>query len=215
MRHEEVISLVESSRIVAIVRGDLQEREIEIAGALAEGGVVAVEISIVSPNYAAAIRNLAKQLGDFVAVGAGTVLTTEQLREVAECGASFVVSPNFDPEVVKLTRELGLASFPGGYTPSEAVAATRCGADAVKIFPAVSLGPGYIKALRAPLPTTRLVPTGGITVENAGEYIAAGAWALGIGSELVSRRDLESPEPAVIAAKARSFVAAAQGGARG
>ncbi len=209
MNHDEVIDLVQKTRIIAILRGDLGGRELDIAAALVEGGVKVLEVSIVSPNYAAALKNLAKHLGDKVAIGAGTVLTTDQLREVADNGASFIVSPNFDAGVVQLTRSLGLASFPGAYTATEVVAASRAGADAVKIFPATSLGPDYIKALRGPLPKTRFVPTGGITLANASSYIAAGAWALGIASELVGAADLK--DPSALPAKAKSFIAAAQG----
>jgi len=209
MTHNAVLNLVQKTRIIAIIRGDMAGRELEIAEALAEGGVSALEVSIVSPNYAAAISNIAKHLGSKIAVGAGTVLTTDQLREVADSGASFIVSPNFDPVVVAETRKLGLASFPGAYTATEVVAASRAGADAIKIFPAVSLGPNYIKALLGPLPDTRFVPTGGITIANAPAYIAAGAWALGIGSELVGSSDLK--DPSALAAKAKNFIAAAQG----
>jgi len=209
MKHDKVIDLVQKTRIIAILRGDMGGRELAIAEALAEGGVDALEVSIVSPNFAAAIKNLAAHLGSKIAIGAGTVLTTEQLREVVDCGASFIVSPNFDPDVVQLTRTLGLASFPGAYTATEVIAASRAGADAVKIFPAVGLGPEYIKALRGPLPQTRFVPTGGITLTNASAYIAAGAWALGIGSELVNASDLK--DPSSLAVKAKNFIAAAQG----
>ena len=209
MTHDAVIELVQKTRIIAILRGDMGGKELAIAEALAEGGVSALEVSIVSPNYVAAIKNLAVHLGSKIAIGAGTVLTTEQLREVTDCGASFIVSPNFDPEVVALTCTLGLASFPGAYTATEVIAASRAGADAVKIFPAVSLGPDYIRVLRGPLPTTRFVPTGGITLANAPAYIAAGAWALGIGSELVGASDLK--DPSSLAAKAKNFIAAAQG----
>jgi len=208
MTHDAVLDLVQKTRIIAILRGDMAGRELEIAEALAEGGVSALEVSIVSPNYAAAIRNLAEKLGSKIAIGAGTVLTTGQLGEVADAGASFIVSPNFDPEVVAQTRKLGLASFPGAYTATEVVAASSAGADAVKIFPAVSLGPEYIKALLGPLPTTRFVPTGGITIANAPAYIAAGAFALGIGSDLVGKSDLANPS--ALTAKAKQFIASAQ-----
>ncbi len=209
MNHDAVIDLVQKTRIVTIIRGDLGDRELEIAAALIEGGVQVLEVSIVSANYTAVLKNLAKHLGDKVAIGAGTVLTIEQLHEVANCGVSFIVSPNFDAEVVAATRKLGLASFPGAYTATEVVAASKAGADAVKIFPANSLGPDYIKALRAPLPTTRFVPTGGITVATAPSYIAAGAFALGIASELVGTADLK--DPSALPSKARAFIAAAQG----
>jgi 2-dehydro-3-deoxyphosphogluconate aldolase/(4S)-4-hydroxy-2-oxoglutarate aldolase len=211
VRHDDLIALVGRTKIVAILRGDLDGREVEIAGALAAGGVAAVEVSIVSPRYAAAIARLAKELGGQMAIGAGTVLTVEQLHEVADCGASFIVSPNFDPEVVEETRRLDLGSFPGAYTATEVVAAWKAGADAVKIFP--SGGVEHLKALKAPLPQIRMVPTGGVTGENAGEFLAAGAWGLGIASELVSTREMQTVTAAELTRRALVFSAAVAGSA--
>lgn len=203
LRHEDVIALVGRTKIVAILRGDMGGRELEIAAALEEGGVAALEVSIVSANYAAAITRLAKQVGERMAIGAGTVLSVEQLREVQGCGASFIVSPNFDPEVVEETRRLGLGSFPGAYTATEVVAAWKNGADAVKIFP--SGGVGHLRALRAPLPQIRMVPTGGINAANAGEFLAAGAWGLGIASELVSAKEMATVTTAELSRRARAL----------
>jgi len=206
MTRQEVLEHIQRTRIIAIIRGEMHGKELEIAEALVEGGISALEISIVSPSYDAAIRKLALHLGDRIAIGAGTVLTVEELRRVADCGASFIVSPNIDRPVIELTRNLGLASFPGAYTPTEIVLADRYGADAVKVFPAVSLGPLYIRALQGPLPGIRLIPTGGIHVQSLAEYQAAGAWAVGIGSELVGCQELDHFDPQQLTDKARNFV---------
>jgi 2-dehydro-3-deoxyphosphogluconate aldolase/(4S)-4-hydroxy-2-oxoglutarate aldolase len=212
MTRQEVLEHIQRTRVIAIVRGEMHGKELEIAEALVEGGIAALEISIVTPGSDAAIRKLASRLGDRIAIGAGTVLTVEELRRVADCGASFVVSPNIDPPVIELTRNLELASFPGAYTPTEIVLADRYGADAVKVFPAVSLGAPYIRALQGPLPGIRLIPTGGIHLQNLAEYQAAGAWAVGIGSELVGYQELNHFNPQQLTEKARNFVHA--GGAQ-
>ncbi|MEK7830652.1 MAG: bifunctional 4-hydroxy-2-oxoglutarate aldolase/2-dehydro-3-deoxy-phosphogluconate aldolase, partial [Acidobacteriota bacterium] len=135
----------------------------------------------------AAINRLARRFGSEIAVGAGTVLTPNEVLRVADAGARFIVSPNRDIAVIEQTKKLDLVSLPGCFTPSEVVEAVNAGADAAKLFPANSLGPAFVKALRGPLPQIRTVPTGGVTAELAREYFAAGAWAIGAGSELIGK----------------------------
>ena len=175
------------SRIIAIIRGDFGSRESEIVGVLCAAGITAVEVTMNSPGAPATIRRLVAEFGAGVAVGAGTILREEEVVLVADAGAEFVVSPNRDVRVIERTKRHGLASLPGCFTPSEIVEAFDAGADAVKLFPASALGAGFVRAVRAPLSDVRLVPTGGVTPETAGEYLAAGAWAIGVGSELVSK----------------------------
>jgi len=175
MNSETTLNLIEKGRVIAIMRGDFGGIEEVIVAAIAEAGVTAVEVTLNSPNAISAIERLARRFGFDIAVGAGTVLSSENVERVAAAGAQFIVSPNRDLRVIETTKRLGLVSLPGCFTPSEIVEAIDAGADAVKLFPAASLGVSFVKALRGPLPDVRVVPTGGVTPEAAREYFAAGA----------------------------------------
>lgn len=194
MNRELTIGTIEEGRIIAILRGDFEGREEEIVSALVDGGITAVEVTLNSPDALKSIDRLARSFGSRIAVGAGTVLTVGEVVRAAGAGARFIVSPNRDTRVIAETRRLNLVSLPGCFTPSEIVEALDAGADAVKIFPADTLGPAYIRAVRAPLGAVRLVPTGGVTPEKAREYFAAGAWAVGVGSELLRREFWSGPD---------------------
>ncbi len=183
----QTIKQIETGKIVAILRGDFAGREEEIVAAMIEGGLTAVEVTLNSRDVMAAINRLAKRFGQTIAVGAGTVLTPNEVLRAADAGAQFIVSPNRDVTVIEATKKAGLVSLPGCFTPSEIVEAVNAGADAAKLFPANALGPAFVKALRGPLPQIRTVPTGGVTAELAREYFAAGAWAIGAGSELIGK----------------------------
>lgn len=183
----QTIKQIETGKIVAILRGDFSGREEELVAAMIAGGLTAVEVTLNSRDVMAAINRLAKRFGSEIAVGAGTVLTPNEVLRAADAGAQFIVSPNRDLAVIEQTKKLGLVSLPGCFTPSEVVEAINAGADAAKLFPANSLGPAFVKALRGPLPQIRTVPTGGVTAELARDYFAAGAWAIGAGSELIGK----------------------------
>src|SRR5215468_3582199 len=152
MGSEQIIEQIEAGRIVAILRGDFGGREEEIVGALVESGITAVEATLNSPGAFDSINRLAARFDSRIAVGAGTVLRTEEVERAAGAGARFIVSPNLNARVIEITKRLGLVSLPGCFTPSEIVEAMSLGADAVKLFPAQSLGLGFIKAMRGPLP---------------------------------------------------------------
>ncbi|MBP6824500.1 MAG: bifunctional 4-hydroxy-2-oxoglutarate aldolase/2-dehydro-3-deoxy-phosphogluconate aldolase [Acidobacteria bacterium] len=184
---QQTIQHIEAGKIVAILRGDFSGREEDIVAAMIGGGLTAVEVTLNSRDAFAAINRLAKRFGSEIAVGAGTVLTPNEVLRAADAGAQFIVSPNRDIAVIEQTKKLNLVSLPGCFTPSEVVEAINAGADAAKLFPANSLGPAFVKALRGPLPQIRTVPTGGVTAELAREYFAAGAWAVGAGSELIGK----------------------------
>ncbi len=183
----QTLKQIETGKIVAILRGDFSGREEELVAAMVEGGLTAVEVTLNSRDVFDAINRLAKRFGSEIAVGAGTVLTPNEVVRAADAGAQFIVSPNRDVAVIEQTKKLGLVSLPGCFTPSEVVEAINAGADAAKLFPANSLGPAFVKALRGPLPNIRTVPTGGVTAELARDYFAAGAWAIGAGSELIGK----------------------------
>lgn len=184
---QQTIQRIEAGKIIAILRGDFVGREEDIVAAMISGGLTAVEVTLNSRDAFAAINRLAKRFGSEMAVGAGTVLTPNEVLRAADAGAQFIVSPNRDIAVIEQTKKLDLVSLPGCFTPSEVVEAVNAGADAAKLFPATSLGPAFVKALRGPLPQIRTVPTGGVTAELACEYFAAGAWAIGAGSELIGK----------------------------
>jgi Entner-Doudoroff aldolase len=202
------LSVIERGRVIAILRGDFGGREPEMVAAMIEGGLTAVEVTLNSPNALDKIAQLAASFGNQCAVGAGTVLHISEVHQVAEAGGTFIVSPNCDARVIATTKQLGLRSFPGAFTPTEIVAAMNAGADAVKIFPVTTLGPGYIKAVRAPLNDARLVPTGGVTPEMAQEYRRAGAWAVGVGSELLGKEILADTSFVALRNRTATFIAA-------
>jgi 2-dehydro-3-deoxyphosphogluconate aldolase/(4S)-4-hydroxy-2-oxoglutarate aldolase len=159
------------------------------------------------------LRELAPTLPDGFLLGAGTVTDVATARAVIDAGASFVVSPVFKPDVVAACHERDVAAMPGCFSPTEILAAYESGADIVKVFPATALGPQFIKDVRGPLPQVKLMPTGGVTLENAGDWIRAGAVAVGLGSALVDARAIEGNRWDVITANAR-LVVANVGGAR-
>jgi len=171
-------------KIVAILRGCAPERVTDIVAALAEGGVRLLEITLNSPGALDLIRRVSEMMGDRLLVGAGTVLTPAEAELAIDAGAKFILSPSLDIETIQVTKELGAVSVPGAFTATEVLAAWRNGADIVKVFPA-SVGASYLRDLRGPLPQIRLMPTGGVNLQNIREFRAAGAVAYGIGSALV------------------------------
>jgi 2-dehydro-3-deoxyphosphogluconate aldolase / (4S)-4-hydroxy-2-oxoglutarate aldolase len=188
----QTLGQIEKGRIIAILRGDYSGIAEEIVEAMLAAGVTAVEVTFNSPNVLVTIKTLATRFSERIAIGAGTVLKPEEVAQAADNGARFIVSPNMSPPVIERTQRLEMASFPGCFTPTEIVAAIDAGADAAKLFPASALGVEFVKALRGPLPDVRVVPTGGVTPELARQYLKTGAWALGVGSELVNK-DVTSP----------------------
>ncbi|KWX86228.1 2-dehydro-3-deoxyphosphogluconate aldolase [Paenibacillus riograndensis] len=188
MDKEKAIGQLISSGLVAVIRRPVPEHVDGIAAALAEGGVGALEITADTPEVNRLISGLKAKYEDRLLVGAGTVLTLDQAEQAIAAGADFIFSPNFNEAIVKLTVEKGRIAIPGVMTPTEIVRADEAGADLLKIFPGGSLGASYIKGLQGPLGHLRMMPTGGVTLDNAGSFIAAGAVALGLGSALVDRQ---------------------------
>ena len=206
----DIISLLTNPGIIAVVRAQKPEQVPPMAEALVAGGVIAIEITMTTPNALAAIRDARAQLGDRALVGVGTVLDADTCRGAIAVGAEFVVTPICRTEFVAITRAAGCPIMLGAYTPTEAQLAHEAGADFVKIFPADTLGPGYIKALRAPLPHLRIVPTGGVDVHNVADFLKAGCAALGVGSSLVSAKILQAADWAELTRRASAFVNAAR-----
>jgi 2-dehydro-3-deoxyphosphogluconate aldolase/(4S)-4-hydroxy-2-oxoglutarate aldolase len=208
MMRADTIRRIEDAGVVAVLRLRSADRASQAVDALLEGGLAVFEITLTIPDALTAIRSLAARLGDRALVGAGTVLSADEARACIEAGAHFLVSPGLEPSVIAVAHRSDVVAIPGALTPTEVMTAVSLGADLVKIFPCSAVGGAkYIRALRGPLPHVKLVPTGGVTPATAHEYLAAGAAAVGIGSELVDEGLLESGERAVLTARARDLVA--------
>lgn len=185
MSRDQVLGRIIESGIVAVVRAESGASLAEVVEALVQGGVTAAEVTFTVPDALEAIRGVKAALGDRVVLGAGTVLDPETARAALLAGAEFVVSPAVNLDVIRLCRRYDKAVFPGAFTPTEVITAWEAGADVVKVFPADVGGPAYLKALRGPLPQVRLMPTGGVDLNTALDFLKAGACCLGVGSSLV------------------------------
>ncbi len=182
-----VLSRVVESGLVAIVRADSSDQAARIADACAEGGVAALEVTFTVPGAAAVISDLAKRCRpEQITIGAGTVLDPETARIAILAGAQFLVSPSVNAETARLANRYQIPYMPGAGNVRDVVEAMECGADIVKVFPGETLGPEFIKAVKAPLPQASLMPTGGVSIENAATWIKAGAVALGVGGHLTA-----------------------------
>lgn len=203
----EVAAGIEACGIVAVVRAESAAAAVGAVGAVLAGGVRAVEITFTVPEADRIIVRLAGEFGSEVFLGAGTVTSVEQAALALEAGAEYLVSPGFDPEVVRFTLERGRPFFPGVLTPSEILAAKRLGVEVFKIFPAGRMGPAYLKDLQGPFPGIRLMPTGGIDAGNAADYLRAGAMALGVGGKLVDKAAIQAGNWQALTDTARALVA--------
>jgi len=202
-----VVEQVEALGVVAVIRMKDPAKLRAVVDALVEGGVRALEVTMTVPGAVALIRELAPVMPAGFLLGAGTVTDADTARAVIDAGATYIVSPVFRPEVIAVCHEHDVAAMPGCFSPTEIFAAHQLGADIVKVFPATSLGPQFIKDVRAPLPQVKLMPTGGVSLDNAHDWIRAGAVAVGIGSALVDAKAIEDGRFDVITANARRVVA--------
>lgn len=171
--------------VMAILRARSADRFADISRTLVDAGITCLEITLTSPGALEAIRVIRQELPASVDVGAGTVTDPEQARAVVEAGAGFVVSPSVEPDVVAVAREAGIPAYPGAFTPTEVLAAWRAGASVVKLFPGSAVGPSYIRALHGPFPDIEIMPTGGVSLDNIGDWIRAGAAGVGLGGPLL------------------------------
>jgi len=204
---ETVVRTIEQLGVVAVIRMKDAAKLRAVVDALAEGGVRAVEITMTVPGAVSLIRALASSLPAEILLGAGTVIDAATTRAVIDAGARFVVGPVLRAEVIAACHERDVAAAPGCFSPTEILDAHERGADIVKVFPATALGPQFIKDVRAPMPQLRLMPTGGVSLDNAGEWIRAGAVAVGAGSALLAARAIEEGRLDVITSNARRIVA--------
>jgi 2-dehydro-3-deoxyphosphogluconate aldolase/(4S)-4-hydroxy-2-oxoglutarate aldolase len=210
---DAIIQKVLDKKIVAIVRGVYGQEAVNLAKALYAGGIELLEVTFdqskpESLNHTSdTVKMLCQELGDKMYFGAGTVTTLEMLNLAREAGASFIVSPDFNPEIIKATVEAGMVSMPGAMTPTEILTAWRAGADFVKVFPTSTLGAAYIKGVRGPLNHIRLLAVGGVNDKNIAEFLAAGCVGAGIGGNLVNKTWIANGEWDKITALAKEYVA--------
>lgn len=197
--------------IIPVIRAESADAALAVVEALMEGGLAIAEVTMTVPGAIGAIASVTKRFAGKVLVGAGTVTDAETARRAVDAGAEFIVTPCLVPEVIDAARRADVAVLPGALTPTEVLEAFRKGGDMVKIFPAQSVGGAtYLRALRGPFPDIPLVPTGGVTLENLSELFDAGAAAVGVGSELISKDALARRDYAAISALASQFLAAAR-----
>lgn len=196
--------------VIAVVRARRADQAVPLAEALVAGGITAVEITMTTPHAIAAIREAGNKLGERALIGVGTVLDEATCRAALEAGAQFVVSPICRRELIPIAHQAGKPIMLGSYTPTEAQLAHEAGADFIKIFPADGLGPNYIKALRAPLPHLKIVPTGGVDLRTIRDFLKAGCAAVGAGSSLISKDVLDRDDWPALTRTAAEFVQAAK-----
>ena len=205
--HETTQETLERVGLIPVLRAKTHAQGHSVVEAMVAGGVTVVEVTMTVPGAVHLLKELKSVYGAAVLLGAGTVTTAAQADATIEAGAEFVVSPSFHPEVIATTKKLGKVSIPGALTPTEAITAWDAGADYVKIFPCSAVGgASYLKALLAPFPHLRLIPTGGVTLQTAQSFLKAGARALGIGSDLVNLAAVDAGHPELITESARAYL---------
>ena len=207
MTKQKVLEKIRATGVVPVVRADSADEAAQAIEAVAAGGVDVFEITMTVPDAIDLIKNLTEKFGGDALIGAGTVLTAEQAENCIAAGAKFIISPALNLETIKICNDANVAVMPGALTPTEIVTAWNAGADCVKVFPAGALGgASYIKSLKAPLPHIEIVPTGGVSLKTAADFIKAGAFALGIGADLVDLKVLREGNAKILAERAKQYL---------
>jgi len=206
MGKEENLRRLIDCGVVSIIRVKSAEEAVRIANAIKEGGADVIEVSVVTPGALDAILAISRKFGDDVLTGVGTVLDPETARAAILAGAEFVIGPTLSKGVIEVCKRYSKISIPGAFTPTEILTAWELGADIVKVFPAAVVGPRYFRDVLDPLPQVRLLPTGGVNLDNAGEFIKAGAVAVAVGGSLVDRKAVAEGRLEVITENARKFL---------
>ena len=204
---ETTAQIIERVGLIPVLRARNAAQAHAVVKAMIAGGVTVVEVTMTVPGALDVLKELKKEYGATLLLGSGTVTTAEQAEATIDAGAEFVVSPSFHPEVVAATKARKKLSIPGALTPTEVITASRAGADYVKIFPCSAVGgASYLKALLAPFPQLKLIPTGGVTLQSAEAFLRAGARALGVGSDLVNLAAIDAGTPETITETARAYL---------
>ncbi len=207
MAKEKVLETIFQTKVVAVIRMADSGKLLKVVEAVQAGGVKAIEITMTVPDAIEVIRAMARTKPDGVVIGAGSVLDPETARAAILAGAEFVVSPVTNFDTIRLCIRYGIPVMPGALTPTEIVAAWQAGADIVKIFPATSVGPKYFKDIHGPLPQIRLMPTGGVSLENSADFIKNGACCVGIGTALLDTKAIAAGDWNVLTENARKLIA--------
>ena len=204
---EAIAQTIERVGLIPVLRAKNTTQALAVVQAMIAGGVTVVEVTMTCPNAEEILRTLKQEHGGKLLLGSGTVTTAKEAEATIAAGAEFVVSPSLHPDVIAATKAAGKLSIPGALTPTEAITAHRAGADYVKIFPCSAVGGApYLKALLAPFPFLKLIPTGGVTLQTAESFLKAGARALGVGSDLVNLAAIDEGRPEVITAAATAYL---------
>jgi len=206
MSTNPILESILSSGVVAVIRMKDRNKLLKVVEAISAGGVKCIEITMTVPGAVDMIRELSDKVPKDVILGAGTVTDVQTANDVINAGAKFVVGPVLNANIIALCRKRGVVVMPGCFTPTEIHAAWKAGADIVKVFPATSLGPRYFKDIAGPFPEIRLMPTGGVTIDNVGEWIQSGAVAVGIGSDLLDKKAIEEERYDVLTDRAQRMV---------
>jgi 2-dehydro-3-deoxyphosphogluconate aldolase/(4S)-4-hydroxy-2-oxoglutarate aldolase len=209
MGKAEVLKRIEEVGVIPVVRAASSDQAIAVAEAISEGGIPLLEITMTVPGAVSVITEISKRYGNEVLVGAGTVLDPGAARACIEAGAQFIISPSLNLKTIERCRDQEIAIFPGALTPTEVVTAWQAGADAVKVFPCSAVGGAkYLRALKAPLPQIKMIPTGGVSLATVKDFMIAGAWALGVGADLVDTKAIQGGDRKSVVDAARNYVVA-------
>jgi 2-dehydro-3-deoxyphosphogluconate aldolase/(4S)-4-hydroxy-2-oxoglutarate aldolase len=207
MRKTDILKRIKEIGLLPVLRASSAGEALALAEAIAEGGISAIEVTMTVPGAVEVIETLIRQTGDRILIGAGTVLDPETARACMLAGAAFIVSPSLNLRTIEICHRYSVPVIPGALTPTEVVTAWEAGADIVKVFPCSAMGGAkYLKALKAPFPQIELIPTGGVSLATAAEFLAAGAFALGVGADLVDPQAIVAGTPEVITQNARKYV---------
>ncbi len=207
MDKAEVIERIVAGGVLPVIRAETADEARIAVDAVRAGGITVIEVTMTVPGVVTLIGDLSSEFGDDVLIGAGTVLDPETARECIRSGAKFIISPALNFDTVEYCNDAQIVIMPGALTPTEVVNAWEAGADFVKVFPAGALGgPGYVKSLKAPLPHIKLIPTGGVSLANAGDFIRAGASAIGVGADLVDLEAIRAGRSGLITENAREYL---------
>ncbi len=207
MTRFELTNMIKANGVVAVIRMSDSAKLLKVADAIQKGGVTAIEITMTTPNALKVIEDLVRTRGDELQVGVGSVLSAEAARQAIDAGAQYVVSPVLKTEIIETAHRFDKAVIPGAFTPTEILKAYEHGADIVKVFPADVLGMVFFKSVKAPMPQLLLMPTGGVNLENAGDWLNAGACAVGIGSALLDRNAIAEENYQKLTKNARKLCA--------
>lgn len=206
MRRQEIVDKIVELKAVAVIRMEDPSKLIKVAEAIYAGGVSAIEITMTVPNAIETIALASKEIGNKVLIGVGSIINAEMAQKAIDAGAQYVVSPIFKKEIIEKSHKNEIPAMPGVFSPTEAQIAFESGADIIKIFPADVLGMSFIKGIKAPLPHLKIMPTGGVSLTNAGDWIKAGACAVGVGSALLNKDAIDKGNYSILTENAKKIM---------